>query len=433
MTLTDAGLLATLEQTIVSHQLLLPRSRVVLAVSGGPDSVAMLHALVGLRSRWDLALHIVHVDHQLRPESSSDAAFVQELGARWRLPVTIVRRDVRAACAREGWSLEDGARRIRYDCLLEAARCQRASRIATAHTADDQAETVLLRLIRGTGLTGLAGIPIRRPLEELLVVRPLLETWRQDVLAHLRQHHESYRQDATNHDLRRLRNRVRHELLPLIERSYNPHIKAALTQLAEQSACDSAFLEESASRQWSRVTTPRVGARPLRRHTRSTPIGSSRDCDGAQPPRVAFSISAFLRQPKALQRQLVRLAISRVRGSRPIRFEFRHWTEIERLFTHRPTGTLLNLPGGMEWRRDRQHVLCDAPAVPAQPHEPLSGASGHADLGKARWSPPGTRPHAGAEGLDESPDPLVTPVEKSKGRASDRPLDSLRGPANTPT
>ena len=328
----DRPLMEGLRRTIAAHRLWPSQARLLVAVSGGADSVALLHALTSLRRTSRLTLHVAHLDHSLRAQSRDDAAFVRQLAERWRIPVTIERRDVEAICARESWSPEDGARRVRYRFLLETARRYSADYIALAHTADDQAETVLMRLVRGTGLTGLGAIPIRRRLEHAWIVRPLLEAWRRDILVYLEQKELAYREDATNADPRFVRNRIRHQLLPLLERDYNPNIKSALTQLAEQSRSDSAYLQEAADRHWKRTVK-------------------------ATNAEVAISIPVFLRQPKALQRQLVRQAIQRVRGDL-LQMEFRHWLEAERLFTARPAGTLLHLPGGVQLRREKERIVC---------------------------------------------------------------------------
>ena len=335
-------MLDRVRRAITTHRLFTRGARVVVAVSGGPDSVALLHALSRLRPDWDLTLHIAHLDHGLRDESHEDAAFVRDLGARWRIPATIERRDVSALCAQGGWSLEDGARRIRYQFLLDVARRQSASHVALAHTADDQAETVLMRLVRGTGLLGLGAIPIARPVETVWLVRPLLEVWRREVMAYLKRERLESREDPTNQDRRFVRNRIRHELLPLLERHYNPNIKGALTQLAEQSQWDSRYLEEAAGRLWKRMAKIHP------------------------PAQVAISVASFLRQPKALQRQLARRAIQRVRGDLG-QFEFRHWLEVERLFVERPAGTLLDLPGGVQWRREKERVVCQLAAAGPPP------------------------------------------------------------------
>jgi tRNA(Ile)-lysidine synthase len=321
-----------------------PRNaRVMVAVSGGADSVALLHALRALRADWDLQLSVAHLDHGLREASARDARFVEELAAAWGLPAAIERRPVAQRCAQQGWSLEEGARRIRYQFLLEAARRHSASRVALAHTADDQAETVLMRLIRGTGLLGLGAIPAARALEVgLWVVRPLLETWRSEILDYTARHGLAYREDATNADPRFVRNRIRHELLPLLERRYNPNIKGALAHLAEQSRGDYAYLEEAAGRQWKRAAKVR------------------------QLQGIELSIPVLRRQPLALQRQLWRQAIQRLKGDAR-RLEFRHWLEMERLLTERPDGTRLDLPGGIQMVRERERLICRR-AAPALAH-----------------------------------------------------------------
>lgn len=335
------ALLAQVHQGLLAHRALAPRIRVVVGVSGGPDSVTLLHLLQQLCAQWRWHLHVAHLDHALRQHSERDAQFVQQLSARWNIPVTVARQDVGALCARHGWSIEDGARRIRHQFLFDVAQQQSAQTIALAHTADDQAETVLMRMIRGTGLLGLGAMPMKRPSRPsagsttpvVWIVRPLLEIWRCDILAYLQRHRLAACADATNDDRRFVRNRIRHELLPLLERSYNPRIKGALTQLAQQSRVDYAYLEQAAGRQWKRVAKT------------------------SRPHHVRIGVRAFLRQPKALQRQLLRQAIHQVCGDLN-GFEFRHWRQAERLFTEQPTGTRLDLPGGLQLRREAEGVVC---------------------------------------------------------------------------
>ena len=342
-------LVSQVRQTIAEHRLLPAGSRVMAAVSGGPDSVALLHALLKIRAALRLSLRIVHLDHGLRPDSAQDADFVRALGTRWRVPTTIERREVSTTCAREGWSLEDGARRVRYQVLLETARRYSADFIATAHTADDQAETVLMRFIRGAGLMGLGGIPIKRPLAPgVWVVRPLLESWRLDVLAHLKRAGLAYRDDPTNADPRFVRNRIRHGLLPLLEREYNPHMKPLLVQLARHSRWDYAYLEEAARRQWKRL------------------VKAGRATGGASngQTELAISIPRFRQQPQALRREVVRQAIHQLRADTG-QLEFRHWLEAEQLFAERPSGAVLDLPGGVQLVRSHSQVICRRVTHPA--------------------------------------------------------------------
>jgi tRNA(Ile)-lysidine synthase len=332
-------LIQRLRQTIADHRLWPSGARLIVAVSGGKDSVALVHALATQPQARAARLRIAHLDHALRPESRDDAEFIRQLSAGLRVPAVVERRDVAARCAEHGWSLEDGARRVRYELLVEFARRYGASYIATAHTADDQAETVLMRLVRGAGLAGLSAMPYSRTLEPgLHLVRPMLDCWRADVDGYVARHRLTTREDATNADEAFLRNRIRRRLLPLLEREYNPGVKQLLVQLADQCRHDAAYLQEAAGRQWRRVAGP-----------------------GQQ---IRIGVKAFRRQPKALQRQLVREAVERARG-RAGRLEFRHWREVEELFADRPVGTTVDLPGGVVLERGAEHVRCRRNPSPA--------------------------------------------------------------------
>jgi tRNA(Ile)-lysidine synthase len=209
----------------------------VVAVSGGPDSVALLRALVVQKVP---KLVIAHLNHQLRgQDSDDDERFVHELckalGPPEAVELRCQRIDVAAQARRESNNLENVARRIRYGWLVKIARELQAPFIATGHTASDQAETVLHRLLRGTGLRGLRGIATRRTLAPgVELIRPLLSTTRAEVLAYLKAEDQAYREDASNRNRDYTRNRIRHELLPYLEEHYNPAIASVLCRLAEQ-------------------------------------------------------------------------------------------------------------------------------------------------------------------------------------------------------
>ena len=213
----------------------------VVAVSGGPDSVALLHALV---SGQLPNLIIAHLNHQLRgQDSADDERFVHDLHAvlqtrgTARLELRCQQVDVGAQALRENDNLENVARKIRYGWLAKVAREVHAPFVATGHTADDQAETVLHRLLRGTGLKGLRGIAARRILVPgIELIRPLLGVTRAEVLAYLEEEGQVYREDASNNNRNYTRNRIRHELLPYLVQHYNPAIASILGRLAEQAA-----------------------------------------------------------------------------------------------------------------------------------------------------------------------------------------------------
>ena len=199
-----------------------PGEPLLAGMSGGPDSVALLDALV--KSGW--SPQIVHLNHQLRgAESDGDAEFVRELAGRYDLPCTI------ESCKVAGD--EDSARRARHEFFARVAEQTGIKKIALAHTADDQVETFLLRLLRGAGVPGLVGIWPERQLGTLRVIRPLLKVRRGEILEYLTAEKLAYREDASNADARFTRNRIRHALLPLLEREYNPAIRDVLLSTAE--------------------------------------------------------------------------------------------------------------------------------------------------------------------------------------------------------
>jgi tRNA(Ile)-lysidine synthase len=203
----------------------------IVAVSGGADSVALLRALAD----WVEPLEIVHVNHQLRgDQSDADERFVRDLANLLNLKCQCFSIDVAAQALHDGANLESTARQIRYDVLAQAAQESGANWIATGHTADDQAETVLHRLLRGAGMQGLRGIAVERELRPgVRVIRPLLAATRDDVLELLNSLGQPWREDASNRDQAFTRNRIRHELMPLL-RTFNPAIVGVLDRLAVQ-------------------------------------------------------------------------------------------------------------------------------------------------------------------------------------------------------
>jgi tRNA(Ile)-lysidine synthase len=239
--------LGAVERTLRRHAMLAGGETVLVAVSGGADSVALLHGLVALAPRWRLGLHVLHVDHGLRPDSARDAEFVHGLGARLGVPVEVA---TVAVAPRD--SLEAAARQARYAALEACADRVGAGRIAVGHTADDQAETVLMRLLEGTGVRGLAGIPPVRG----RVIRPLLECRRAALEAELRRAGLDWVEDPSNRDPKFLRNRVRHELLPFLAGSYNPEIADALARVAALARETVSALDRVAAAALERLAVP---------------------------------------------------------------------------------------------------------------------------------------------------------------------------------
>jgi len=211
-----------------------PGASLVVAVSGGCDSVGLLYVLRPMAASRGWRLTVAHLDHGIRgAEGRADVAFVRSLARRWSLPVRVGRANVPLLARRRRQSLEAAAREVRYDFLSRVARRAGAYAILTAHTADDQAETVVMNLCRGSGLAGLAGIPHEAGWRGVRIVRPLLAVSRRDLEASLRGAGVAWREDTSNADLRHTRNRVRHVVLPMLERTLNPSVRRALCRLAD--------------------------------------------------------------------------------------------------------------------------------------------------------------------------------------------------------
>jgi tRNA(Ile)-lysidine synthase len=304
-----------LPQTVLEfvrrHGLLKAGDRVAVAVSGGADSVALLRLLLELRSEIGIVLSVVHFNHKLRgAESDEDQHFVAELAERHKLEQCHESGDVAGHAVAKHLSLETAARDMRYQFFRQLLRSGRLNRIATGHTLDDQAETVLLKMVRGAGGRGLAGIypllPVSRSqlsaassrpkqYTDASIIRPLLATRRCDLELHLLALGQSWREDKSNRDVRHMRNRVRHGILPRLERYLNPAVREALAETAEIARAEEQYWARELTRALPLVTPAAKGRlRGNREHA-----GNGID---------TLTISALLGLPLALQRRVIRAA-----------------------------------------------------------------------------------------------------------------------------
>jgi len=255
------------------HELLPAGARVVAGVSGGPDSIALLLALHELAGPLRLTLHAGHLNHGLRRGAATDARFVAAAAAKLGVPCTVGAADVAALARRRRMSVEEAGRLARYSFLYRLARKTGSPVVAVGHHADDQAETVLMRLLRGAASTGLAGMAERRDLRDPLaarpvraqpvaLVRPLLGRTRAEILAYLRWRKAAWREDPTNASPSHLRNAIRHHLLPLLERRYSPGVRPALARAAATLGREDALLADLAARAQVKAAgvAPRGGA-----------------------------------------------------------------------------------------------------------------------------------------------------------------------------
>jgi tRNA(Ile)-lysidine synthase len=329
---------------IRKHDLLRPGDRVGIAVSGGADSVALLRMLLDLRQEIGIVISVVHLNHKLRgADSDGDEEFVRELAAAHRLEFICESRNVRAYAAEKRLSLEAAAREVRYEFFSGLLRNRAWDKIATAHTLDDQAETVLLKLARGAGTRGLAGIyPMvaisqNHAGEQSIsgarsgwLIRPLLGAEGKELAAYLGEIGQSWREDASNRDLRHTRNRVRHGIIPRLVRHVNPAVRETLAENAEIARAEEEYWTEEVSR-----LLPQVWNR-----TESGGVLNNKRMGGTR---------------LALQRRLVRAATQ----SLGLNLEFRHVEDVLGLEVERRTA----LPEGWVALRRKSDIRFELAAT----------------------------------------------------------------------
>lgn len=336
------SLVEQVRKTIAAHALCAPGDTVVVGVSGGPDSLALLDALVSLDEELRIALHVAHLNHQLRgAESEADAKYVAQLARRWGLNATIGAADVAGLAAREHLSIEEAARSARYVFLTEVAERVGASVIAVAHNADDQVETVLMHFLRGAGLAGLRGMPYQLPMDNsqfrtggsrlpIVLVRPLLDVPRSEVEAYCKEHGLAPRLDASNTDTTFFRNRLRHEVLPYLA-TLNPNIRDILRRTARVAADDYAFLQDQVDDAFIRLAV---------REDRT----------------VALHLHEWRALPVALQRGTLREAVRALRGD--LRdFNWEHVEAARAVALTGQTGAMATLPRGLALLVDYKRLL----------------------------------------------------------------------------
>jgi tRNA(Ile)-lysidine synthase len=320
------SLVAAVDRALQADGLSLHGRTIVVGLSGGADSVALVDALASLRRRRGFRLVAAHLDHGLRSGSSDDAAFCAAFCATLDVPLRAATADVRARAARERGGLEQAARRERYAFLRAVRDEEGAAAILVAHTRDDQAETLLLRLLRGAGATGLAGMRPRAG----DILRPLLDVSRAEVLDHLRERGLAWREDPSNADPAHRRNRVRHELLPYLEARFNPEIRAALARTASLLADEAAHVRVEAETLLASVAREEEGTLVLGR-------------------------LSLAEAPTPVARVAIRLALLRAGGLGQVGAV--HVDKALRLIRSKaPSGRRLPLPGGREARFTHDEV-----------------------------------------------------------------------------
>lgn len=308
---------------IESNKLLVKGDTVVAACSGGPDSLALVHILKALCLEYDIELVVAHVDHMIRgQESADDAIFVHDFCRKYELRCYQTAINVPEFAATGGRSLEEVARELRYAYLRQIAANMGGAKIATGHHRDDQAETVLLNLLRGAGSSGLRGMKA----ENGGIIRPLLAISRGEIEEYCRQNGFTPRIDSTNLQEEYLRNRVRRKLLPLLEQEYNPGIKDALYRTATVIGDENDYIGTVARRLWPKIVSEQDGM-------------------------FFIHSDKLLEQHCALQREILRLTLEKKQGNLK-GISFYHVERLIMLAKNAAVGSITELPGGLMVKKD---------------------------------------------------------------------------------
>ncbi len=316
--------LQKVERVIAAYEMFGPHDKVLVGVSGGPDSVALLHVLLQLTPHYDLKLGIAHLNHGLRgKEADADAAFVATLAQRFELPVYIQKRDIHQYRIDEKLSLEEAARQIRYAFYHEVAEKNEFNKIALGHQANDNAEHVLMYLFRGSGTLGLSGIP---PVRSGRIVRPLIRVTRSEIENYLAAAGLDYVIDRSNIDPKFIRNKIRHQLLPLLTSSYNPKLIETLNRLADIMRSEEQWIKDTIQRMFKDALV------------------------SSEPEALALSVPALNRNQRAARRRLIRMAVRTVKGDLR-RINFGHVESSLMLLEKGKTYVHLDLPGSISVRR----------------------------------------------------------------------------------
>jgi tRNA(Ile)-lysidine synthase len=242
------------EKTLQSQKLIFPGDKVFVACSGGPDSVGLFYLLRGLQKKWDLRLGLLHLNHALRGRKSDwDERSVRNLARQFSVPIYSQKKLFFKKAKEDGESLEEAARKARYDFFIQTAKRRRIPKIATAHTQDDQAETVLMRILQGTGLRGLSGIRPQLKKGGITFIRPLLGFPKREILEFLRAQRIPFCSDRSNRSYRFFRNRIRMKLLPWLEREFNPRLIPTLARIPAIVTEENELLKDLEEAAWKRT------------------------------------------------------------------------------------------------------------------------------------------------------------------------------------
>jgi tRNA(Ile)-lysidine synthase len=304
--------------------------KILIGVSGGADSIALLLILNQLKTTIGFQIHVGHINHHLRKSALADQRFVEKVCTSLNLACTCIDLDLKKTI-KQGGSVEEIARKERLKALGQIAKKIRAHAVALAHHNDDLAETVLMRILRGTGLQGLQAILPYRNINGTVFIRPLLDVSRAQIEGYLKKNKIKFRSDPTNTQTRFFRNKIRLKLLPLLEKDYQKNIKHILSHLALTSAEDYDYLRQQALAIFPKIT----------QQTKKT---------------ISITLTKFKILPIALQRMILRLAIEKIK-SHTRTLTWSHYNELADLITRRPTDSIVDLPSGLRASKTKTALI----------------------------------------------------------------------------
>ncbi|MGA1864577.1 MAG: tRNA lysidine(34) synthetase TilS [bacterium] len=326
---------------VLDYGLLEENDRVLVACSGGPDSMALFHILKEISSEYALALYLIHLNHGIRKEADEDEAFVRQIASDSGLEIIAGRVDCVTLSKRWKMSLEGAARKARYEFFSAQARNLGVSKIALGHTADDQAETILMRLLRGSGLKGMAGIsPVRRR-DGVCYIRPLIRCQRPEILKYLSSVNIPFKTDKTNLKPCCTRNRIRLELMPYLKKEFNPSLVNTLSKTAELLREDHLALKEIVSGIEKQIEK---GSKKIDTAEDALKILPFIEISGRETQYL--HIKDLKAQPLGIQRRILQKSLSRF-NQKPGSLHFEHIQAIIRLMNRSEGGGELDLPGGI--------------------------------------------------------------------------------------
>ncbi len=314
---------------IRTHQLFKRGDTVILGVSGGADSTALLLSFYHLKHEYGLKLVVAHFNHRLRRGADKDELFVKMLSKRLGI-VFVSKRWLKKKSSITTVS-EDTARQNRFAFLIETAKKYHADAIALAHTLDDVSETVLMRVLRGSGLMGLRAILPKRKIQNVNVIRPLLKLRRKEIEVYLKILKQSFCQDPSNAQDKYFRNKIRLRLLPDLEKNFSPNIKDLLTHLADSAGADYDYIEKESRKQFSSLVT----------------VSSNK--------MLSLKIDSLRKQPTAIKRMLLRLAAEKLCGDLN-RLTLMHVLEAEDLILDRPVGSIVHWPQELKIKKEKDRI-----------------------------------------------------------------------------